>query len=87
MSRISGSAQVLQDIDIEVEVIAYAYALAPSSEEEEEYKEDLEDLLDVREAIISNRYLLPHSSAGKHDINIYIQNYPDTTFLNLFRMH
>jgi len=34
------------------------------------------------------RYLLPRSSAEKHNINtpeIYIQNYP--TFLNLFRMH
>jgi len=28
------------------------YALASSSEEEEEYEEDLEDLLDVRVAII-----------------------------------
>jgi len=85
----SGRAQVLHDIDPEVEAIAYAYALASSSEKEEEYEEDLEDLLDVRVAIISNSYLLPRSSAGKHDINIletYIQNYPDTTFLNLFRM-
>jgi len=54
MPRI-GRAQVLQDIDPEVEAIAYAYALASSSEQEEAYEEDLEDLLDVREAIISNR--------------------------------
>jgi len=83
MPRMSGRAQVLQDTDpeVEVEAIAYAYALASSSEEEEEYEEDLEDLLNVWEAIISNRYLLPCSSAGKHDTNIleiYIQNYPDT---------
>jgi len=63
MSRMSGRAQVLQDIGIEVEAIAYAYAFASSSEEEEEYEENLEDLLDVREAIISNRYLLPRREA------------------------
>jgi len=51
MPRMSGRAQVLQDIDTEVEAIAYAYALASSSEEEEVYEEDLEGLLDVREAI------------------------------------
>jgi len=53
MPRISGKTQVLQDIDSEVEAIAYAYALASSSEEEDEYEEDLEDLLDIREAITS----------------------------------
>jgi len=47
-------AQVLQDIDPEIEAIAYAYALVSSPEEEEEHEEELEDLLDVREAIISN---------------------------------
>jgi len=62
----SGKTQVLQDIDSEVEAIAYAYALASSSEEEDEYEEDLEDLLDIREAITSNRYLLPRS-VEKHD--------------------
>jgi len=61
MPRMSGRAQVLQDIDTEVEAIAYAYALASSSEEEEEYEEDLEDL----------RYLLPRSSAGKHPRDLY----------------
>jgi len=86
----SGKTQVLQDIDSEVEAIAYAYALASSSEEEDEYEEDLEDLLDVREAITSNRYLLPRSNVEKHDTNIletYIREYSDTTFLSLFRMH
>ena len=94
MPRMSGRAQVLQDTDPEVEAIAYAYlcigilirrrggiwrgSWGPPW------------CTSGYNRLISNRYLLPRSSVEKHDINIleiYIQKYSDTTFLNLFRMH
>ncbi|RPB25364.1 hypothetical protein L211DRAFT_836696 [Terfezia boudieri ATCC MYA-4762] len=91
MPRTTEKAQALYLIETEAENTVYADALASSSEDENDYEEDLEDLLTLREVIASDRYLLSrNTSAGRHDIDLleaYIQDYPNTAFLSLFRMY
>ncbi|RPB19968.1 hypothetical protein L211DRAFT_895539 [Terfezia boudieri ATCC MYA-4762] len=91
MPRTTEKAQALYQIETEAENTLYADALASSSEDENDYEEDLEDLLTLREVIASDQYLLSrNTSAGWHDIDLleaYIQDYPNTAFLSLFRMY
>ncbi|RPB18390.1 hypothetical protein L211DRAFT_854165 [Terfezia boudieri ATCC MYA-4762] len=92
MPQTTETAQALYQIEIEAENTICAYALASESEDENDYEEDLEDLLTLREVIASDRYLLSRNTGAgrRHDIDLleaYIQDYPNTAFLSLFRMH
>ena len=92
MPRVSEKAQALQGIQEAIEITAWAYLLASSFEEEDDVEEDLEDLLDIREVIASQRYIScgVHGSAGHHgddSLEAYIRVYSEEAFLRLFRMH
>ena len=57
--------------------------------EEEEIEEKIEeehiqDVLAVQDIISAHWY---NASAGRHDIDVYIYEYPETVFLTTFRMH
>jgi len=100
MPRTSQRARALQDIDTAIECLVYADVLAVSTSEDEEDEADVEDteifgdiesLLVVRASIARQHYYLPrNTSARRHHVDVleaYIQEYPETAFLALFRMH
>jgi len=99
MPRKSQRASALQDIGTAIECLIYADILAVSSSEDKEDEDvediesfgDIESLLAVRASIARQCYYLPqHTSAGRHNVDIleaYIQQYPETAFFALFRMH
>ena len=91
MPRISAKSQVLQDIQTAIDATTWGYLFASSSEEEDDMEEDLEDLLDIRGVIASQRYMSRggHGSAGRHaddSLEAYIRDYPEDAFRRLFRM-
>ena len=92
MPRISERSQALQDIDAALETAAYEYVLSPLTDENTAIKGYIQDLLLMHDTISSTRYLFkgPKSSAGRYagdSLEGYIYEYPDMSFLHLFRMH
>jgi len=96
MPRTSQRARALQDIDTAIECLIYADVLPVSSSEDEEGEGvediesfgDIESLLVIRASIARQRYFLPrNTSAGRQNVEAYIQQYPQTAFLALFRMY
>ena len=91
MPRITAKSQVLQDIQTAINATTWGYLLASSSEEEDDMEADIEDLLDIRGVITSQRYISRgvHGSAGRHaddSLEAYIRGYPEDAFCWLFRM-
>ena len=94
MPRISERSQALQDINAALETAACEYALSPLMDEPEgtPIKGYIQDLILMHDMISSTRYLFkgPKGSAGRHagnSLEAYIHEYPDSSFLHLFRMH
>ena len=97
MPRISERSQALQDIDAALEIAACEYALSPlmdesTPDESTPIQGYIQDLILMHDIISSTRYLFKglKGSAGRHagdSLEAYIHEYPDTSFLHLFRMH
>ena len=94
MPRISEWSQALQDIDTALETAAYEYhSLSPlideNTNENTAIKGYIQDLLLMHDTISSTRYLFK-GRAGRYagdSLEGYIYEYPDMSFLHLFRMH
>ena len=92
MPRISERSRALQDIDAALEIAAWEYALLPLMDESTPIQGYIQDLILMHDVISSTRYLFKglKGSAGRHagdSLEAYIHEYPDTSFLHLFRMH
>ena len=86
MLRTSERAHVLDSIEDAIKSMACSAIL----DTEDDDAKDIEDLVDIREAVTSHRYRSRDDSAGWHIGNTleeYIYEFPEKTFLALFRMH